>query len=73
MMSMFIETASGRLQNLYLLQDVRVVDNDEVEEKTYSVGYVQSNGVIIQEGTFSTYSEAETKVNEIKSSLVGGN
>lgn len=72
MMSMFIETASGRLQNLYLLQDVRVVDNDEVEEKTYSVGYVQSNGVIIKEGTFSTYSEAETKVNEIKSSLVGG-
>lgn len=71
MMSMFIETASGRLQNLYLLQDVRVVDNDEVEE-TYSVGYVQSNGVIIKEGTFSTYSEAETKVNEIKSSLVGG-
>lgn len=72
-MSMFIETASGRLQNLYLLQDVTVIEVVETENKKYSVGYLQSNGAIVEEGEFSTYSEAEAKVNEIKSLLVGGN
>lgn len=69
-MSMFIETAIGRLQNLYLLQDIIIV---ETEDNKYSVGYLQSNGTIVPEETFSTYSEAEARINEIKSSLVGGN
>ena len=32
-MKLFIETNSGRLQNLYLLQDVRVVDSRIQEDK----------------------------------------
>ena len=32
---MFIETDTGRLQNLYLLQDVRVIQN---EDNTYLIG-----------------------------------
>lgn len=69
-MSMFIETTSGRLQNLYLLQDIRVVEEDS---EKYSVGYIQSNGAVIVDETFDTLSEAEARVNEIKSSLIGGN
>ena len=43
-MKLFIETNSGRLQNLYLLQDVRVVDS-RIQENKFAVGYVQENGM----------------------------
>lgn len=67
---MFIETDAGRLQNLYLLQDVRIVDNEDNEENPYSIGYVQSNGVIIKEGEFATYEAAEAKRQEIADKLL---
>lgn len=64
---MFIETNEGRLQNLYLLQDVIVVDN---EDGTFSIGYLQVNGVIINEGIYNTREEAESDLEEIKSALL---
>ena len=53
---MFIKTETGRLQNLYLLQDVRVIKN---EDDTWSVSFIQMNGVAINEGT-------EEEANSIK-------
>ena len=67
---MFIETDTGRLQNLYLLQDVRVVENEENEDKPYSIGWVQANGVIIKEGEYTTLSDAEDKRDEIIEELI---
>lgn len=68
---MFIETNQGRLQNLYLLQDVRVIENDtDSEEKTYAVAYIQINGVVIKEGAYATKAEAEEVRNEIVAKLV---
>lgn len=64
---MFIETNTGRLQNLYLLQDVQVKEN---ENKTFSIGYVQSNGVIIKEGEYATKDEAETERKAIVAKLL---
>lgn len=65
---MFIETESGRLQNLYLLQDVRVVEIEDT--KLYSIGYVQMNGVIVKEGKYETFEEADTKRQEIVNRLL---
>lgn len=70
---MFIETNSGRLQNLYLLQDVRVMENDkksDSEELTYAIAYVQMNGVVIKEGTYATKDEAETIRQEVVAKLL---
>ena len=70
---MFIETNSGRLQNLYLLQDVRVMENEkktDSEELTYAVAYVQMNGVIIKEGIYATKEEAETIRQEVVAKLI---
>lgn len=70
---MFIETSQGRLQNLYLLQDVRVMENDkksDSEELTYAVAYVQMNGVIIKEGAYATQEEAEAIRKDIVAKLV---
>lgn len=64
---MFIETDTGRLQNLYLLQDVRVIQN---EDNTYSIGYVQINGEIIKELSFDSEETANTKRNEIVQKLL---
>lgn len=66
---MFIETEEGKLQNLYLLQDIRVVESDKNPEK-YSVGYVQMNGEIYKEGEYSTLSEAEEKKTAIIQKLL---
>lgn len=66
---MFIETEEGKLQNLYLLQDVRVVENDKNPEK-YSIGYVQMNGEIYKEGEYTTLSEAEEKKTAIIQKLL---
>lgn len=63
---MFIKTDSDRLQNLYYLQDVII---EEDNDKFY-IGWVQTNGVIIRDGEYDTLSEAETKLNAIKDSLV---
>lgn len=67
---MFIETETGRLQNLYLLQDVRVTKN---EDDTWSVSFIQMNGVAINEGRYTTEEEANsvkeaevTKILDIK-------
>lgn len=64
---MFIETDTGRLQNLYLLQDVRVIQN---EDNTYSIGYVQMNGEIIKELSFDSEETANTKRDEIVQKLL---
>ena len=64
---MFIQTDEGKLQNLYLLQDVRVVLNDD---ETYSIGYVQVNGEILKELSFETEEEAESKRQEIITKLL---
>lgn len=64
---MFIQTDEGKLQNLYLLQDVRVVQNDD---ETYSIGYVQINGEILKELSFETEEEAELKRQEIIAKLL---
>ena len=64
---MFIQTDEGKLQNLYLLQDVRVVQNDD---ETYSIGYVQINGEILKELSFETEEEAESKRQEIIAKLL---
>lgn len=64
---MFIQTDEGKLQNLYLLQDVRVVLNDD---ETYSIGYVQINGEILKELSFETEEEAESKRQEIIAKLL---
>lgn len=68
-MKLFIETNSGRLQNLYLLQDVRVVDSKK-EEGKFAAGYVQSNGVIIEDEIFDTFEEANEAVQGIRSDLL---
>jgi len=70
---MFIETNNGRLQNLYLLQDVRVIENEkklDSDELTYAVAYVQMNGVIIKEGAYATQEEAEAIRKDIVAKLV---
>ena len=64
---MFIETDTGRLQNLYLLQDVRVIQN---EDDTYSIGYVQMNGEIIKELSFDSEETANAKRDEIVQKLL---
>lgn len=66
---MFIETDGGRLQNLYLLQDVRVISNEDTPT-TYSIGYVQMNGEIILDGKYATEAEANTKKAEIVAKLL---
>lgn len=64
---MFIETDTGRLQNLYLLQDVRIIQN---EDNTYSIGYVQINGEIIKELSFDSEETANAKRDEIVQKLL---
>lgn len=63
---MFYETDAGRLQNLYLLQDVRVMEKDD----KYTVGYIQSNGAIVTEGEFDTFEAAKAKRDTIVAELV---
>ena len=70
-MKMFIETGKGRLQNLYMLQDVRVVDS-KIEENKFAVAYVQANGMVVEDETFDTYEEADVVVQSVKESLIGG-
>jgi len=64
---MFIETETGRLQNLMLLQDVIVVAN---EDNTYSLGYLQANGEIIKEGSYNTEEDAETAKEAVHTKLI---
>lgn len=66
---MFIETDEGRLQNLYLLQNVIVTESDN-EEYPYCVGWVQSNGMIIKEGKYTDSDSAEAKRKEIMAELI---
>ena len=56
---MFILTESGRLQNLTLLQDVKVTSTTKDELTKFHVGYVQINGEIINEGEYSSIEEAQ--------------
>ena len=70
-MKLFIETSLGRLQNLYMLQDVRAVES-QIEEGKFAVAYVQANGMIVEDKRFDTYEEANSEVQSIKSDLLGG-
>ena len=63
---MFIETITGRLQNVMFLQEVIIVNNDGI----YSIGYVQSNGEIIEEGSYSTLEEAQSIKSDIEDELL---
>lgn len=67
---MFILTESGRLQNLTLLQDVKVTSTTKDELTKFHVGYVQINGEIINEGEYSSIEEAQSKVDEIITKLI---
>lgn len=67
---MFILTESGRLQNLSLLQDVKVTKTVLETETKYHVGYVQINGEIINDGEYATMEEAQSKVDEIVAKLI---
>ena len=69
-MKLFIETDAGRLQNLYLLQDVRVIDS-QTQEGKYAVAYVQENGMIIEDQLFDTYEEADSVVQSVRQKLLG--
>ena len=69
-MKLFIETNSGRLQNLYLLQDVRVIDS-KVQEGKFAVGFIQENGMIIEDEIFDTYEEADEVVQDVREELLG--
>lgn len=64
---MFYECENGRLQNLFLLQNIRVIKNDD---NTYSIGWIQSNGAIVKEYNYSTEEEANTKYTSLKSELL---
>ena len=68
-MKLFIETNSGRLQNLYLLQDVRVVES-KIEEGKFAVGFVKENGMIIEDERFDTQQEAEDVVQDVRDQLL---
>ncbi len=68
--NLFIETKSGKLQNLYLLQDVRAVESEEEPEK-YALAYVQENGVILEDMLYDTMEEAEAAVEEVKAEILG--
>ena len=70
-MKLFIETNSGRLQNLYLLQDVRVIDS-RIQEGKFAVGYIQENGMMIEDEVFDTYEEADTEVQKARQKLLEG-
>lgn len=64
---MFYECENGRLQNLYFLQNIQVISN---EDNTYSIGWVQSNGAIIKEYRFNTEEEADAKYTDLKDKLL---
>ena len=64
---MFYECENGRLQNLFLLQNIRVIKNDD---NTYSIGWIQSNGAIVKEYNYSTEEEANTQYTSLKSELL---
>ena len=64
---MFIETETGRLQNLYLLQDLAIEEN---ENGTFSVIFIQMNGVKIKEGEYATEEEAENILETEKEKLL---
>ena len=64
---MFYECENGRLHNLFLLQNIRVIKNDD---NTYSIGWIQSNGAIVKEYNYSTEEEANTKYTSLKSELL---
>ena len=64
---MFIKTDSNRLQNLYYLQDVIIIEEDE----KFYIGWVQTNGEVIKDGEYADRNEAESKLNSIINSLVG--
>ena len=68
--NLFIETKSGKLQNLYLLQDVRAIESEEEPEK-YARAYVQENGVILEDMLYDTMEEAEAAVEEVKAEILG--
>ena len=68
--NLFIETKSGKLQNLYLLQDVRAIESEEEPEK-YALAYVQENGVILEDMLYDTMEEAEAAVEEVKAEILG--
>lgn len=64
---MFIETETGRLQNLTLLQDVIITTNDD---GTFCIGYVQANGEVIKEGNYNTEEDAEVVKSAIYTKLL---
>jgi hypothetical protein len=67
---MFILTESGRLQNLSLLQDVKVTSTTKGELTKFHVGYVQINGEIINDGEYATMEEAQLKVDNVIANLL---
>lgn len=68
--NLFIETKGGKLQNLYLLQDVRAIESEE-ELGKYALAYVQENGVVLEDVLYDTMEEAEDAVEEVKTEILG--
>lgn len=65
---MFYKCENGRLQNLYLLQTLRIIEDDETHK--FSIGWVQANGAIVKEYSYDTEKEALTKLTELNQKLL---
>lgn len=69
-MKLFIETEAGKLQNLFLLQDVRALPS-EIEPEKFALAYIQENGTIIEDVLYDTIEEAEQKAESVRKELLG--
>ena len=68
-MKLFIETEAGKLQNLFLLQDVRALPS-EIEPEKFALAYIQENGTIIEDVLYDTIEEAEEKAESVREELL---
>ena len=64
---MFIQTDSGRLQNLYTLQNVKVV---KTADNKYAIAFIQINGEVILDGIYETEEAANVVYNKIVTKLL---
>ena len=65
---MFIQTDSGRLQNLYTLQNVKVINT--LDDNKYTIAFIQINGEVILDGTYETEEKANEAYNKIVTKLL---
>ncbi|MBQ2639151.1 MAG: hypothetical protein IJF92_00075 [Bacilli bacterium] len=68
-MGLFILTASGKPQNLLLLQYVKAIESEK-EPGKYALAYIQADGEIFEDTLYGTMAEAEAAANEIREELL---